>query len=262
MILGDSRSFQGIQPSLINSYFKNKEFSLPILNYSFTIAQMSYGEIWNESIKRKLDTTTRNGLFILTVTPWMLSKRESDDEEKKIFFERDEPPNNMTCVTLNPNFEYFVKNLTYFHFRSVFRKTSEVHKDGWLEESNLTKDQGTLNAWKQNQIKTHLGFSRKWQPSRYRLSELDKLVKYLNNYGSVFIVRMPIDTIIIEIENNYWKGFDDEISELSMNNRAKYINFAKGEEKYRTYDGNHIDKYGGVQFAKDLCDSISSKTSN
>ena len=63
-ILGDSRSMQGVQPSIINNYFENGEYETPILNYSFTIAQVSYGPLYTESIKKKLDSTTKNGLFI------------------------------------------------------------------------------------------------------------------------------------------------------------------------------------------------------
>ncbi len=257
MILGDSRSMQGIQPSVINSYFRKGEYATPILNYSFTVAQMAYGEIWKESIVRKLDTTSGNGLFILTVNPWILSKRDGDDESKKVFFEADVPPNNMKFVSMNPNFEYLIKNWNYFHFKSIFRKTSEMHKDGWLEESNLTNDQNTLDEWKQNQVNIFSGFSHKMQPSQYRLTEFNNLVKYLNTKGHVFIVRMPMDSVLIEIEAAYWASFDSDIEKVAEANGVKYFNFTKDKLKYRTYDGNHLDKYGGVVFTKDLCDSIS-----
>ena len=137
LILGDSRSMQGIQPSVINKYFKTSDFELPIMNYSFTIAQIAYGPLYLESIKKKLDQNTTNGLFIITVNPWILSERENDDLENGVFFEKGMPPHNMKFVNLNPNFEYVIKNFNYFHFRSIISRTSKMHKDGWLEESAI-----------------------------------------------------------------------------------------------------------------------------
>jgi hypothetical protein len=73
---------------------------------------------------------------------------------------------------------------------------------------------------------------------------------------------MPVDDEIIEIENHYWLEFDNEIHGLSAKNGVKYFDFNHGKTKYKTYDGNHIDKYAGVIFTHELCDSISTKLSN
>ena len=53
MIIGDSRSMQGIQPSVVNEALSSKDYSLPVFNYSFTIAQASMGPLYNESILKK-----------------------------------------------------------------------------------------------------------------------------------------------------------------------------------------------------------------
>ena len=42
---------------------------------------------------------------------------------------------------------------------------------------------------------------------------------------------------------------------LAKKTNVKYINFSK-DNIYETYDGNHLDKYGGITFTKNLCDSI------
>lgn len=69
MIFGDSRSLQGIQPRIINAHFEGSDIELPMFNYSFTLGQIAYGKPYLNSIKKKLDTTTTNGLFIITVHP-------------------------------------------------------------------------------------------------------------------------------------------------------------------------------------------------
>lgn len=254
-ILGDSRSMQGIQPAVINNYFTSSDYELPIMNYSFTIAQIAYGPLYTESIKRKLDTDTKHGLFILTVNPWILSSRENDNEEAGVFFETGMPPHNMIFVDQNPNFEYLIKNYNYFHFKSIIRRTSKMHKDGWLEESNLPKDSVMFNNWKESQISLYKKYASQWKKSTFRLKSLEKLISYLKRYGQVILLRMPIDTKINEIENNYWNHFDEDIMSISSKTNVKYFNFSF-DNNYKTYDGNHLDKFGGVDFTKNLCDSI------
>ena len=257
LILGDSRSLQGIQPAVMNKYFESKQVSTPaIMNYSFTIAQIAYGPNYTSSIKKKLNTNAKDGLFIITVNPWILSERENDDVENGVFFEADSPPHNMKYVNVNPNFEYFFKNLKYFHFRSIFRRSSKLHKDGWLEESNLPKDSTTLKEWKENQIVLYKEFASKWKESEFRMTSLSNLISYLNSYGTVIITRMPIDEKLLKLENSYWPNFDKEIKKITHKNNVNYVDFSKSSDIYKTYDGNHLDKFGGVVFSKNLCDSI------
>ena len=116
MILGDSRSFQGIQPKVINRCLKNQGYHLPMFNYSFTISQVAYGKPYRQSVQNKLDENSKNGLFILNVSPWLLAQREKDDFKKNIFEEQNQPPHNMKFVDVNPNYEYFFRNYNYFHF--------------------------------------------------------------------------------------------------------------------------------------------------
>lgn len=113
LIIGDSRSFQGIQPRIIDSALA-KKFELPILNFSFTIKQMAYGDAWLKTIKKKVNPKTKNGLFILSVHPWVLSERDEDDFKNGKYYEVDLPPNNLHFVNLNPNVEYFLRIMNIF----------------------------------------------------------------------------------------------------------------------------------------------------
>ncbi|WP_304343518.1 hypothetical protein [Chryseobacterium koreense] len=254
LILGDSRSMQGIQPRVINRELKNEGYHLPMFNYSFTIAQINYGKPYTESIKKKLQPS-KNGLFIVSVNPWLFTEREGDDLKNGIYSESSSPPNNMTFVNCNPNFEYFIRNFKYFHFRSVIKQTAELHKDGWLEESNLPKDQKTLESWKNNQVLLYKSFAEKWKKSEIRKNDFISMVEFLKKNGKVILVRMPVDPQLLRVEYAFWSNFDSEMDDLSKRMSVKYINFSK-DNKYQTYDGNHIDKHGGIVFTKELCDSI------
>ncbi len=258
MVIGDSRSMQGIQPSIINEIMKSKNFDLPILNYSFTIAQAPIGPLYNESIEKKLDKTSKNGIFIISVTPWMFGSDKNNDNINGEFREANTPPHNMMFVNLSPNYEYVVRNLSYFHFKGAFRKSSTMHKDGWLEENNLPANSKIFDAWKKNQAKLFDRMATNDVISPIRLKSLKNLIKKLKKHGSVYLVRMPIDTDFVEIENSFYINFDKDMRKIALQNQVNYFNFNKSNRNsvYKTYDGHHLDKYGGSNFTKVLCDSI------
>lgn len=257
MIFGDSRSFQGMQPHVMNTYLADKGYDLPVFNYSFTGAQAIAGPYYNESIMKKLDNSRSNGIFVISVTPDFITSSSSYDNGKGEFREAGQPPHNMKFVDVNPNFEYFYKNFNFFHFKSVFRKGAKTHKDGWLEESNLPKDNAVFEEWRQHQIDLFLKDREDFRISDFRVKSLDSLVKKLRKHGQVFFVRMPIGKEFRDLENKYYPNFDRIIDSLSSSNSIHYFNYTlQGETTYKTYDGHHIDKYGGKLFTQSLCDSI------
>tara|TARA_R110002033_G_scaffold143840_2_gene181943 strand:- start:15164 stop:16027 length:864 start_codon:yes stop_codon:yes gene_type:complete len=258
MIIGDSRSMQGIQPTIINHKLKTENFELPILNYSFTIAQAPIGPLYAESILKKLDNSSKEGMFIISMTPWMLaSDNNKFDNNLGEFREEGAPPHNMNFVSMNPNYEYLLKNLNYFHFKALFRQTSTMHKDGWLEEINLPDSPEVFNSWKKNQQHIFEKMIAEYVVSSLRLKSLDDLIKRLKKHGKVYIVRMPIDLDFLAMENSFYKGFDNDMKTVSKKNNILYINFNNGSaNSFKTYDGHHLDKKGGAIFTEILCDSV------
>ncbi|MFH6769252.1 hypothetical protein V8G56_10930 [Gaetbulibacter aquiaggeris] len=256
MIIADSRGFQGIQPSVIDNYFEGKGYDLPILNFGFTIAQAVIGPLYNKSIFKKLDTTSNNGIFIISITPDMIASRKNYDNKKGEFREADQPPHNMNFVDINPNYEYLIKNISFFHFKGMFRKSSTLHKDGWLEETNLPKSEAVYNEWSKNQIAMYLRDIDNYELSPLRIQSLDTLMKRLSNFGKVFLLRMPISKEFLGYEEYFYPEFDGIIDSLTKNQNIPYFNFTKIDKIYKTYDGHHLDKYSGKIFTKDLCDLI------
>lgn len=254
LIIGDSRSFQGIQPRVIDSAL-SKKYELPILNFSFTVKQMSYGDAWLKTIKKKVSPSTKNGLFVLSVHPWVLSERDEDDFKNGKFYEEDLPPNNLHFVNLNPNVEYFFKNYEYFHFKAMIKKISTVHSDGWLEENNITTDSSMLAQWRKTQIGLYAKFSKSWKKSSYRVEKLNEIVSFLKQHGRVVLVRMPVSKEISAIETKYWNNFDQEIMSLAKNQSISYFSYSNSEG-YNQYDGLHLNKNNGKKFTQTLCDSI------
>ncbi len=258
MIIGDSRGMQGVMPSIINKKFAGSDFELPMFNYSFTIAQAPIGELYNESILKKLDKNVTNGVFIISMTPWMLASEKENDNHKGEYREAGEPPHNIRFVNMNPNYEYLLKNLNYFHFQALFRKSSTMHKDGWLELDNLPKSPEVFNRWKNTQSEIFDRMIDDYKISEVRLESLDVLVKKLKAHGEVYLVRMPIDLDFLEKENGYYPSFDKDLQVIADDNDIRYFNFNPVTDTidFKTYDGHHLDKNGSAVFTNLLCDSI------
>ncbi|WP_108868365.1 hypothetical protein [Aquimarina aquimarini] len=262
MIIGDSRSFQGIQPRVLNEYFDGINDDLPILNYSFTIAQALIGPLYNNSIFKKIDTTSRQGIFIISITPEMLTSKKGFDNQKGEFREQGQPPHNMNIVDVSPNYEYIVKNLSFFHFRGAFSKNFTLHKDGWLEETNLPENEDVLEQYKIKQINLFKEGREDYPLSKVRIKSLHHLIRKLEKYGTVFLVRMPISKEFLKYEEQYYPSFSHTIDSITKIDHIPYFDFNEREAQYKTYDGHHINKYDGVRFTEDLCDSISNYLKN
>ncbi len=254
MIVGDSRSLQGIQPKIFDERLQG--FEGKMFNFSFTIAQAPYGKAYRESILRKLDKTTTNGLFIISVNPFELAEREDDCVDQGIFGESLDPPNNMTVMDQNPNLEYVWKNFRYFHFTKALRQNVVVHDDGWLEMMKPPTSIIEIKAATIAEIAQYEATAKKWKPSEHRINELDKLIESLKGYGKVVLVRMPTSVEMTHIEQGFWKDFDSRMNEISRMQKVCYFDFSEVSSTYLTYDGMHLTLESGKRFSRDLCDSI------
>lgn len=254
MILGDSRSLQGIRPQVLDSTLKNDKYKLPTYNFSFTIKQAAYGNSYLEAVKKKLDFSANNQLFILTVNPWMLANRTPKDPIESDSILLTDPPYNMGNMTMKPNFEYFIKNYRFFDFESIYKRSNELHKNGWMEPNVGPYSRAEFLEWRNNNIELYKERAKESRISNYRLSGLHKTITYLKRYGRVILVRMPIDNEILEVENKFWYNFDSAIENIAKPETIDYFNFSVN--KWSTYDGQHLDNVGSSLFTRVLSDSI------
>lgn len=258
MILGSSRAAQGIHPKELNSILKYDE----IYNYAFQIPSSPYGEVYFESIKRKLSKKNKNGLFILEVNPWTLGYKK-DENNNELFLEEDKFLNKTKNVTMNPNLEYLVESYNGHYFnilRDINRKGSYqtffVENDGWLNvtiESNIyTKENRTKNKLNKyrGKLKDFNGLSKS------RIESLKQLIKYLKDFGDVYLVRVPVIEGMHTIENEFQPDFDAEMNSIANEYQINYINYMKDNGIYDYTDGNHLSVQSGEKFSKDLANQI------
>ncbi|MCF7560783.1 hypothetical protein L3X39_09045 [Sabulilitoribacter multivorans] len=256
MIIGDSRGLTGIRPDIINEELKNEGYELPITNYCFTIAQAPIGPLYRESILKKLKTNTKNGLFIISISPLMLLSENDHNNYKGEFVEAGLSPHNMQIVDMNPNYEYLIKNYSSFHFKAFLRKNLILQKNGWLQDNNLPSTEADYKKRRDWWINSYNNFEKKYSISKYRLASFDTLIKTLKQYGEVHLARLPVDSIFLPLEESMYPNFDKLIDSLSSKNNINYFNYKHESEIYKTLDGMHISKIYSDKFTKSLCDSI------
>jgi len=257
VIIGDSRGFQDLMPSIINNSLPSTDYALPIYNYAFTIDQAHIGPLYRKSILRKLTQQDTKGLFLISLTPMMLSSDIENNNEKGEFIEKGAPPHNMYFVDKKPNYEYFIKNINYFEFKAMLKKEFTVHPDGWMEINHISDNKSRLKEWKNTQMDRFKDMAKTSKPSDYRIKSLDTLVKTLKNFGDVYLIRVPIDQDFLDLETAYFKDFNERVGEVAKKNDIKYFNFgAIDGSAYFAFDGHHLDTKSAELFSKNVSDSI------
>lgn len=250
LILGTSRAAQGLQPSVFNEIiYKNK--AKHFFNYSFSLIDSPYGPAYYESIKRKLDPYTRDGIFIVTIDPWSISDTAANQNNTDDFIENKSFISKTKYVNLNPNLFYLIQsyNEPYINIIRKWNTTTalNLHKDGWLEV-----DAPMDNVHVAKSLAAKLAFYRKnylqaYKFSGLRLNYLSKTIKFLQQHGKVYLVRLPVHQMMFTIENELMPDFDDKINAIARDENIPYLNFSLLENEYQYVDGNHLYKSSGKE---------------
>ncbi|REC80215.1 hypothetical protein DRF60_00420 [Chryseobacterium elymi] len=257
IILGDSRSVQGIVPEVLKN-----NLSVPFDNFSLNIVQSPYGQIYFNALQKKLDPDTKNGIFILTVNPWNLSLNNIV-KKKEDFPEENSPLKNMCFYDLSPNYEYLLKNYNrswfkiYLEREALGRSNTYLHKDGWMEVNvDMNKDSvAARTAEKTQYYKAMLGNSTL---SQERLKAINDIIDYLKPKGTVYLVRIPVSKNIITLENEKFPGFSRLMGDLSKKKHVKFFDFSNRADDFMYTDGNHMYRESGKVLTSQIADSIKS----
>ncbi|RED38216.1 hypothetical protein DFQ10_11137 [Winogradskyella eximia] len=259
MIVGSSRASQGIQPHIIDSVLR----TTGLFNYGFTINISPYGETYYNSISNKLNAASKNGLFIVAVTPWSLSEYKLGNKKEGKYLEDDDILAKTSFVNMNPNIEYLIESLNSKNesiIRNKFRKgmyqTFFVNNNGWLEVT-IESDMITNKARTQNKIVSYKKRKTNYSGfSEYRCGYLKKTIELFKEHGQVYLVRIPVVDAMLEIENELVPNFDDIMNDTSKEYGIPYINMMPFNDQYNYTDGNHLTVSSGKKFSLDLAIQI------
>jgi hypothetical protein len=250
LILGTSRAAQGIRPTSLKEVLKKD-----IYNYAFTILHSPYGPVYYESVRRKLKPS-KNGVFILAVDPWSISSTSLDPNDSLNFRENALQLGRIPIVNMNPNFYYSATAGRSF-FRSILfpEKTLKLHENGWLEvlvkRDSVARRIATIEK---------IEFYRrdvlpKFNFSSMRLNYLNKLIRYLKQYGKVYLVRIPIHPEMMKIEQELIPDFNHKIKE-SVQIADGYFDLTVLNDQVLLNDGNHLNVESAAKVTNILANKI------
>lgn len=240
LLLGTSRAAQGLQPSVFESVL-NKRF----FNYAFSVFHSPYGKTYLNSIQKKLDTT-RNGIFVLAVDPWSLSSLTKNPEDSLSFRETNLALKKTNFVNIKPNLFYLMNNRNERFYDLIIDKqsTSFLHEDGWLE-INLPIDSLKFDENVEKKIEKYKrDMLPKAQFSQTRYNYLKQTINFLNRYGDVYLVRLPIHQRMMNLDSILMPHFNENIKE-AIQLSGGYLDLTPLNSNFYYTDGNHLHKTSG-----------------
>lgn len=260
LIIGASRAAQGIQPAILNQELRRDD----IYNYAFQNPTSPYGEIYSKSISKKLTANSSNGIFILDVNPWVLSKHIDTITNKEIFTEKGKFVDETKMVNISPNIEYLIESYSSSYIQIIkdkFQKgdyqTLFVDEFGWLRVT-IESDMMSVNKrteLKINRYKKKLKFFHGY--SNHRVNNLCKLIDFLKSHGELYLVRIPISNEMHSIEDLLLPNFDADIQKIADSLEVEYFNLTKYNDRFTYTDGNHLTIESGAKVSKLLAKLIS-----
>lgn len=256
LILGTSKAAQGVQPYEINNALNRND----IYNYSFTLAHTSFGPQYFNSIKKKLDPNTKNGIFIITVDPFSISAKLENLNDPEKFREKGRFI-SIEKVTGTPNLEYLLHHYPHQYIYILTRKLEFVnndylHDDGWIE-INLQMDSSIVEKRTQAKIIEYQEARKDFAFSNTRFEYLEKTIELLQKHGKVYLVRLPVVTPLWELEDVAVPGFENKMTYLSEKFQIDYLKMNKSIDSLVYTDGYHLYKTSGKHVSREIGEWIS-----
>ncbi len=262
LILGTSRAAQGLIPSLMMEELGD-DYSA-ISNFSFTLAQSPYGPVYLENIQKKLDTSPskRANVFILSVDPWSLCTKDNPKDDSTAFRENKQILGKIKSISAEgrPNFEYLIESYADAWGSLFYRwKTSmEVRPDGWLKVdvpmdsiSIAQRTKARIRFYAEETLPTFT-----FSPVRYQY--LQKTIAFLQNYGAVYLVRLPVHPDMLQLEEKLDPDFNKKICALTQERRVPYWDFTADAGAFVFTDGNHLYQESSMAVSRSLARRIRS----
>ncbi len=262
LILGTSRAAQGILPEVLNQELTDDY--TPIFNFGFTVANSPYGKVYRKAIQQKLDTTrqSKKNIFVISVDAWSIATKNNPADDVALYRENNLFLDNMKTIGKagKPNLEYLTKGYAESWGKILYRPITTnrrmcLHEDGWLEV-NVDMSEASIQKRQAVKVENYTNFAAQYTFSNNRLSELEQTIDFLQQYGKVVLVRLPMCAEIYSIEKQLMPDFEEKMCFLSQKYTILYWSFVDKLSQYTYTDGNHLYKDSGRKISKEIAQMI------
>lgn len=241
MIIGSSRAAQALNPDWA---FNGLDAGTNPMNFSFTQAHSPFGEVYNHAIFKKLDSSVKNGIFIVEVNPLSFTVKRNASPDS-LFPEQHSFLGQLYTFNGSVNAEYLLKSYKKPLYR-IFSDKKEsallLHSNGWLEvkfnRDSLKLKKRIILAEKEH--REHV--FPEATISDERLQSFKELIAGLKKQGTVVLTRLPLSSEMYELEKEFWPDFDRKMEETGEKNGITYLNFTNENNRFLTIDGSHLDR--------------------
>ena len=245
-IIGTSKAAQGMNPAVINKIL-HKE----LYNYSFDISKSPFGPAYLKSIQRKLSKEKKDGIFIVTVDCWSIYSKCKNPNDIASFGENSSSVGEIEQVDQNPNFQYLTKYMSGNYYKIIFKPTvAQLHENGWLEVS-LDMDSTSVARRTKNTLVEYKNLLSLYQFSQVRLDYLVDTIDFLNQYGHVYLVRLPVSPKLMDIENQLSPNFSS-LMQLPAEKSYGFLDLTSKNKLFRYTDGVHLSKRSGTLVSEEI----------
>ena len=268
LILGSSRG-SAINPAILDPIVQRKYPTVKFYNYAFTWAHSPYGPKYLESIRKKLDPKTKDGIFILILEPTALMVTRSKPDSPEYYIENDKSVAKTNFVNMNPNVEYLMESYNYSITRALNLKLIPPKNpmaemdvlDNGKTAIKMIKDysphkRAEVNKQKMIEFQKRID-DLKW--SEKRLKYLEETITFLQKHGKVILLRMPIYKTPYQIENKAIPFFDSTMQQIAKKYKVSYTNYNKIPNHYKSIDEVHLESNSMNEFSKKLGEKIVSE---
>lgn len=250
LIIGTSRAAQGLQPAVLNAIIYN-ESAKRFYNYSFSLLDSPFGPAYYESIQKKLDPNASDGIFIISVDPWSISGKTEAPDNTAGFDENKGFVGKTKYVNLDPNIPYLVSSYQEPYINIILKRNRKtplfLHEDGWLEV-NATEDSAALVKSREEKLAYYRkNYLPAYRYSAARFKYFIKTIDLLKMHGTVYLVRLPVDKKMFDIEDELMPGFDSTMDNFARKKGVQFFNFRKLKNEYRYVDGHHLHQNSGKE---------------
>jgi hypothetical protein len=261
LIIGSSRALQGLNP---DSVFKNTEYSSNALNFAFTSANSPYSDVYLNAIKKVVDINSNKGIFVLEVNPMALCAKKDSMSGEIEHREEKLPLAFQLFFNQSPNVEYIFKHYEKPLYKLFIQNNADdsfkiSHQNGWLEVK-IKFDTIAFRKRRDKNYKTYLKSYPNYSFDSLRYKKLNETIVWLSNFGKVYLVRLPVDSKVLELENRNVTNFNELMQQIAANHKTEYIHFTQPEGSVYTIDGGHMHRYATSEVSKALNKAIFEKT--